>query len=925
MNREKWLFLVVLVIAVVWGFLAVSSSYQAKTLPKGTALSVDVPQVQTFTDLPPEQRVLRLVSGADKLPATVAEAGRTAHVPFSDLERVGAAEIPPPEDLKTPIVFVPFRPFPGVAWYRWFRAPVPAEVGGAAPAAPTEEEAPADEGEDETAGVDEDEIIRSRAKWTFAEREWDYILLNSGQKWYGTISLRQAERDRGLTKYALLLPEGATVSFDFAQIDTASGRVLTTGLMSREKSGIREVGFADTIENRYWARRTLERVAADNVEALLALGRWVMDLADQAAYDRAAGLRLAADTFAEARAAAKTSVDAVLALGEALHRSFRFDEEFALYEGVLAEKPSALLESRKARLMRTLGLRAEELAALDRALTLAPADAQARLRRGEARIAAGLLDEALADFQEAERTGSPEEQVSGREGRARALLVMGRVAEAADALADASDAASLVTRGAALYAQMKFAEAKDCFARAFSADGSSYAAVNGMGLAGTFAASDAAGIEEAVQTLDRARGMNPLNYYLPPLGQAFAEFRRGRYVESIDRLLAAERAEPRDPYVHYALGALYMNSGRPAEARDQCLEAVRLDYRFGDALVGAGTACIELRDWAGARKYLERALTLEERALAGAAGDAVRQGKARDMVILLNYRIGRVCMVSEDLPEKTRFEKAKERFKAVLALDPRHVLSTVALGVIQYREGDVNAALTSLDRARDLTAPGDLRVRIEGAKARIVDAENRRVWRDRFDRPSSKNVGNGWAQAGAGNVQPQIRDQKVQIAGRMNQAGEIWLTRGDKALNEKFLSAQATMSARKSDQIEYRFIIFQRRGAKVGNAAGVARTARGTVAIVELKPAARDYQLTDVKGADGQDLPWPDGDVVVRLDRSDPEQGVFDIYLNGEKVGSVEAGIRRRAGELEFGFNVIANAGEDFEALVDELEIVRYK
>ena len=71
-------------------------------------------------------------------------------------------------------------------------------------------------------------------------------------------------------------------------------------------------------------------------------------------------------------------------------------------------------------------------------------------------------------------------------------------------------------------------------------------------------------------------------------------------------------------------------------------------------------------------------------------------------------------------------------------------------------------------------------------------------------------------------------------------------------------------------------------------------------------------------------MPWPADPVRVRVARTDPDKGVFAAYFNGNIIGTVDLGVRRRPGKLEIGFNLEATNGEEVEAGIDEVELEIY-
>ena len=92
--------------------------------------------------------------------------------------------------------------------------------------------------------------------------------------------------------------------------------------------------------------RTTDRVDSSSVLKLRSLAEAMLEISEQEGYDRARGLSLAVDTAKEAVAADPDELDSILLLGEALHRSFRFNEEFDIYKDVGRSKDSAAVQAR---------------------------------------------------------------------------------------------------------------------------------------------------------------------------------------------------------------------------------------------------------------------------------------------------------------------------------------------------------------------------------------------------------------------------------------------------------------------------------------------------------------------------------------------------------------------------------------------------
>ena len=925
-------------IALLWGGSALLGPYQPGDDPTPGRLSVLAPTVDDGRSLPDADRFMKFVSGYPVLPtAQKSRPGeRNPWVPHSDLLPVEPAVLALPRALPTPVVLPPVDPFPMVPWYRNFRfdgievvpggVESPFDGGGGA----------AEEESDELNEGDFDEkLLRGRSKWEFVAAHWDVVTFSNGTKWYGTISLKNEQRNAGFTKFMLLLRDDyQNLPFYFEKINTSNGRTDSSVTWTFAGSEVIRVAFRDDIFHTYWTMRTEARVGAKDIVALGRLVRDFLPLCDQEGYDRAEGLRLAVETMNEAHKVAPTDLETVLLLGETLHRSFKFDEELAIYRTLLKDRDPPAVHARIGRIYRKLGLRGREVDVLTRALALAPGDTRSRLNRAEAFYSLRRFEDAAGDFREVESSGTPEEQTLAREGRGRALLAQGKPAETVKVLNDAFDVRSRLTLGAARYALKDFAGAEQAFQEAVDQEPQSPAGLTLLGLAKAHTATDGNGIAAAIDLLNEARELDALNYFLPPLGAGFAEERRGDTVTSVDRYSAAATALPTAPYAHYALGRSYYRDGRYADAKDAFISALELDYRFVDALIGAGLASLELsvtdhpEKWADARAYLRRAVTLELREF-----EKSKSPETRRYLLLAHYRFGRTILLSEDLPSESRFRDAKLQMEACLALDDRFVPALNALGYIAYYEQDIDRALGRLEEAERLSpeTPGDLdKSYASESKGRILEAESRRRWVDTFDRPDGPDIGNGWRPEGPAGIVPRLQDGAVVVGGRWptNERKAVYLSRGtkDDELGDRFISARALVWSNRADKVTLQFYAFTRSAKRgIGTAAGIERTTRNTVVLISKTGTSDDWERTILKDEDGKDLLWPDGWSNVRIERVDPAKGVLEISLGEQVLGRVDVGLRKRPGlGLELSFQWSAGGGDLFESKIDEVEMELY-
>jgi cytochrome c-type biogenesis protein CcmH/NrfG len=75
---------------------------------------------------------------------------------------------------------------------------------------------------------------------------------------------------------------------------------------------------------------------------------------------------------------------------------------------------------------------------------------------------------------------------------------------------------------------------------------------------------------------------------------------------ALSELLLLAASLPQDAKVHAQVGRMFLAAGNAREALDHFVRAVRLDSSNADALLGAGEAAFELRDYSRALRYLKQ-------------------------------------------------------------------------------------------------------------------------------------------------------------------------------------------------------------------------------------------------------------------------------------------------------------------------------
>jgi len=176
--------------------------------------------------------------------------------------------------------------------------------------------------------------------------------------------------------------------------------------------------------------------------------------------------------------------------------------------------------------------------------------------------------------------------------------------------------------------------------------------------------------------------------------------------DAADKALAAG---PTSPWAHEAQGEIRLAMGRPAEAIDAFRKALDLDPKLVAARIGLATALSSAGQSAGALAEARRAAaedpTSGEAAalsgllmLTGHEGDAALWAQASQVAqegvfrnphsALVQYLVGRV-FEARPYPER-----AAERYRKALAIDPKLLPARLALASFLVAQADVATALT---------------------------------------------------------------------------------------------------------------------------------------------------------------------------------------------------------------------------------------
>lgn len=189
--------------------------------------------------------------------------------------------------------------------------------------------------------------------------------------------------------------------------------------------------------------------------------------------------------------------------------------------------------------------------------------------------------------------------------------------------------------------------------------------------------------EEAIGHYQSALAEEPENItYLVNLGHALN--RAGRPADALELLDEAVRLDPGSDKGWNTLGATLLALGRAGDAARAYSEASRLVPGSADYLINLGLARSTAGDFQAAAQAFASAAELKP-------ADAI-----------LRYQLGRA------LEQAGRTPEAAAAYRESIRLSPASPVPQRSLGLLQFRTGDLEGALRSLERARTLDIRGEV-------------------------------------------------------------------------------------------------------------------------------------------------------------------------------------------------------------------------
>lgn len=697
----------------------------------------------------------------------------------------------------------------------------------------------------------------------------------------------------------------------FIEVDPATGAERFAGQdpVPYDRERVADFGFADTPTNELELRRRefTDPLAPSQLEDALAFADRCIELR----YEAPRALEMAEEVYRLADAAGHGDPRPILGLGECFEASFRFEDAFQLYKGMLEEAERAPL-------------------------------VLARLGRLQARFR--LFEAAQSSFEDALRSGRSHWEVNwlygrflmqrGRPDRAIAYVRQANKFEPKDPEAKHVRAAMRADLGWALLAAGDVHGARDQFSRALGADPRCQ---DGMaGLIGTRwmlpdaeptddAAVALASVEDATFDLSIALGLDalarrdwgtakaqlelaaesdPFRAYVAWRALSWLAELTGHPEEALAYVEQAYRNAPEDPYTLFQRGRLKAQRDDLDGAHESFLACLDQELDCPEALAAMGELARRRGDHEPAERYFERALSIDP-----------------EMAVVHSLRgFNRFALGDGD--------GAQAAFRAALEVDPELASARLGLAWWYYTAGDSGEAKTLfsdlVEMRRAKPDDDEYTVYAERQIARIDDHESKEVWTERFDRPSGDRIGNGWSRDQDRGLEVTLLEASAHIAGQIVDEGPTRLYQELAA--GRFVAFEGTVTVRAGTRARVGLFLsreLQRRGEwEVQAEVSVTRNAEGAVQARLVERGEDDTPFQDLPGAE-----WPvDRPIRVRIERQG-EDSDTTITLSVDGLPVVEGlpmqSLGRSTSELRFGVFVDGKAGRSADVTFDNVEVVR--
>lgn len=691
------------------------------------------------------------------------------------------------------------------------------------------------------------------------------------------------------------------------------------------------VHLEKTLENEYNEERIRRGVREGDRQLNIDFGAWI-----RATLTPKYGVPAVRLALTHLRAAAAQQMDPQLIaqIGDTCQEAYDLDEEVKSYQAYLTGS-----RANDAVVVVRLGDAYERGGALHAAKEQFEAAAKLGDVEGRLRLAAVMLqlaegpadvEAAYAEYERCTTATGPAQKARALAGMARVRILQGQIAQAAQLAADARTADggsfdALMALGTAQYLSGKNADAEATFkaAQASERNGGTRARSNrAMALLAQ------GKLPEAIAEAEACLAADPLNYFDPLVVIGEAHQRWGDVQRANDTFQTAALRNPRSPWVLLRLASSRLRDGVPKSAlelvlgREGYAGLLQIAPESVDALHVAGIACAsqDPPDWAGAVKYLRRALDKDE--------------KNAEVV----YDLARVLQDSGRSEEAIAVLESATNANTGFARNDGRVLAM--LSWVYYVAGKpVDLTFQTLNRVRTATQAPWTKDWVDRNYQAIYNWDRTRIAEDDFRRAAGERIGNGWEKVDNLGVRVSLQGEMLSMVGSAIPASERARSTGIYRVEDLSQLQAAEFAIRAEPGFEFVAHVYQgelpsttatpgKRGRSTSAEIGLGRDRTGKMTLYVYTGDNKQFNVP-VRNADGTDRAWPtDGEFHrIQFRRTGPaSKGEFEILFDDEKVVTsepVEVGALSAAqGRTCFvGVHLDADQGAKVDLQVDWIKI----
>ncbi len=713
----------------------------------------------------------------------------------------------------------------------------------------------------------------------------------------------------------------------FVTVNPATGRESVVDQLFT-KDNYEAFGFAETLRNEIELLIRKERgtMTAGRLDSIRETISWFLNqgLQEPVAFE------YAEEMARKAVELAPDDINSWLSLGEVWERTFAFDRAFAMYAQLAGESlpqvPSALdvpvpqgrfdyaaaPRVHMASILQRLGLEKEAREQLEVALNLADGDPSAPLALGQMYLADGRLEEGQGLIERAltlqPRRNSPAALANGlavgEAALARgqwdaAIAAYEETLRAANDDAQASIAASS-GHAAALYLSGRFADAQEIANAAIQQYGSHPHLLYMRGVA---EAADGGSAGNVIRDLRAAAVAAPFDAAPAFAAQAFWLDRLGEEEAAAEALDQALSLDPSLVYGRYLRAVWDAEAGGQQAAADLLLDLARHAAPNAAVLSSFGTLLYNDGSFTQASVAFSRS---EEEFPQGYAllpnQDAWGQLTLRRA--LNHLALGEV-------------EDTIAACEAALSLDENLLAARNLKAAALYASGDLDAATADFSYVLDLLREEEehpQRLYAENWQARVMEHDRLRRWTDDFD---GRRLAAGWdTQAGARlGVEPRLEDGALTIRGKHDGGGETRTYRTMPGI--AFRQFAGTLAVGRGHQGEAGlFLALMNRSRELWSFR-VYRDREGVVAWATTQGSRSEQGRTAFRIAEGGSAR-----VQFSLNR-ETSVPVLTVTIEGQVVWSEEvSNLRNPTGSMAVGLSATTAHSLDVDVALDDVALI---